>query len=755
MPPGWYGAGGASRTRPTASAAVVASSANAAQIHRRRRPAGAAAHQRSPDQRVGRPEGDDRGDVPARQDVLEQRPRFLFADHVAAGAGRVGRVLVREVAIELDAADAVLVEEAVAVAVDAFPVHRPAAGLALLGVGALHQPRVVARRRERPARILGAHHRDHPVAVQILRRILVEAAVVVVVGRRQVAAARRLERREHRFRAVRVQPRHDVEDPGGELTADALVGRGEQRPRDAEGERAAGDLIRRQVGDQQDAGTRRRRGRARRGHLDRPQPPAAGRPPELDQRRRRRVRRGERLQFRFERILRQVAIGASRRRGRGGRGALPGGGGPARRSVESRSQRGDSEQNPGRGRLGGHHRRERISKMIRWLRRLALAVAVLAVALAVLRFAFGMRVYIDGDFHPHLAFGRQSAHYDALEAQRAAQRAASPAPAAGPATAPAAASATPPASATSGPVSAAAPSATAAIDAAAPAAAAPSTPPASDAGSWTDYRGPARDGVYRQRAIAATWPAGGPRLLWKQPIGEGHASFVVARGLAYTIEQRRDREVVAAYELATGRERWTVGWDALFSESMGGDGPRATPTYADGILYALGAAGELRALTRPNRCRRVAHQHPPRCRRQQPAVGHVGVAADRRRQGDRAAGRPRRVGGRLQCGDRLAGVEVARRPAGLRLADAGDAGRPPADRDHHRRARHRAVGRRRYAAVDLSMGHGQRHQRRAAHRGRSVTAVPFVGLRQGRRGDRDRARTAIGCGRRRCGSTRG
>jgi outer membrane protein assembly factor BamB len=54
--------------------------------------------------------------------------------------------------------------------------------------------------------------------------------------------------------------------------------------------------------------------------------------------------------------------------------------------------------------------------------------------------------------------------------------------------------------------------------------------------------------------------------------------------------------VVAAYDVATGRERWTHGWDAFFSESMGGDGPRATPTYADGILYALGAAGELRAL---------------------------------------------------------------------------------------------------------------------------------------------------------------
>ena len=219
--------------------------------------------------------------------------------------------------------------------------------------------------------------------------------------------------------------------------------------------------------------------------------------------------------------------------------------------------------------------------MIKWLRRLALAVAVAALAVVVLRVGFGLHVYMDGDFRPHLAFGKPSAHYDALEAQRAAQRTVPPA-AAAPATPDAAA---PAASAVTAPPPAAAQPA--------PAAAAP---PASTAGSWTDYRGPARDGVYRQRAVAATWPAGGPRLLWKQPVGEGHASFVVAHGVAYTIEQRRNREVVAAYDVATGRERWTNGWDALFSESMGGDGPRATPTYADGILYALGAAGELRAL---------------------------------------------------------------------------------------------------------------------------------------------------------------
>jgi outer membrane protein assembly factor BamB len=226
--------------------------------------------------------------------------------------------------------------------------------------------------------------------------------------------------------------------------------------------------------------------------------------------------------------------------------------------------------------------------MIKWLRRLGLALVAVALVLVFLRVAFGLHVYIDGDFRPHLAFGTPSAHYDALEAQRAAQKAAAPAPAAAPAVeAPAPVAEAPPA----GP--AAAPETPSPDAAATPAA---SAVPVTRATSWTDYRGPARDGVYRQRAVAQTWPAGGPRLLWKQPVGEGHASFVVARGLAYTIEQRRAQEVVAAYDLQTGRERWTVAWDAFFSEAMGGDGPRATPTYADGILYALGAAGELRAL---------------------------------------------------------------------------------------------------------------------------------------------------------------
>jgi outer membrane protein assembly factor BamB len=111
---------------------------------------------------------------------------------------------------------------------------------------------------------------------------------------------------------------------------------------------------------------------------------------------------------------------------------------------------------------------------------------------------------------------------------------------------------------------------------------------------WTNFRGPARDGRYDEGPIRTTWPAGGLPLLWKQPIGGGYASFVVAEGMAFTIEQRRRQEIVAAYDVETGRELWTHGSDAEFRESMGGDGPRATPTWEAGRLWALGAEGDLR-----------------------------------------------------------------------------------------------------------------------------------------------------------------
>jgi outer membrane protein assembly factor BamB len=112
---------------------------------------------------------------------------------------------------------------------------------------------------------------------------------------------------------------------------------------------------------------------------------------------------------------------------------------------------------------------------------------------------------------------------------------------------------------------------------------------------WTNFRGPNRDGRYDEMAVLTAWPAGGLAPIWKQPIGLGYASFVVADGRAYTIEQRRRQEVVAAYDVSNGREIWKQAWNAEYTDTTG-DGPRATPTWDDGRIYALGATGELRCL---------------------------------------------------------------------------------------------------------------------------------------------------------------
>jgi outer membrane protein assembly factor BamB len=182
-------------------------------------------------------------------------------------------------------------------------------------------------------------------------------------------------------------------------------------------------------------------------------------------------------------------------------------------------------------------------------------------------------------------FVMRAPDFDALEADRARQRAAQPA------AAPVGdAAAAPPV------IVPAAPPPSAQERAPAQSEGEPAPEPSSAVTApWPDFRGPRRDGKY-DGAIRTDWPADGLPPLWKQPIGLGYASFVVAGGRAFTIEQRRRQEVVSAYDVATGRELWTHGWDGEFTEAMGGDGPRATPTWHDGRLYALGALGELRCL---------------------------------------------------------------------------------------------------------------------------------------------------------------
>jgi outer membrane protein assembly factor BamB len=108
-----------------------------------------------------------------------------------------------------------------------------------------------------------------------------------------------------------------------------------------------------------------------------------------------------------------------------------------------------------------------------------------------------------------------------------------------------------------------------------------------------EFRGKKRDGLVVGPRLERDWKANPPRELWRQLIGGGYAGFVSANGFLVTIEQRRDDEVVVCYEAKSGREVWATGWPTRFSETLGGVGPRATPTIAHGNVFAYGANGRL------------------------------------------------------------------------------------------------------------------------------------------------------------------
>ena len=294
--------------------------------------------------------------------------------------------------------------------------------------------------------------------------------------------------------------------------------------------------------------------------------------------------------------------------------------------------------------------------------RVLIIVATAVAVVVVIAWMIGIRVELDGANLPRLARYDEAAHFAALETDRAAQ----------------------------------------------PVVPVPTTAPAIDRrpeALWHAFRGEARDGTY-DHGIRTDWPGDGLPLLWHQPIGGGYASFVAADDRLFTIEQRRDREVVTAYDSATGRELWAHGWETSFQEMMGGDGPRATPTWNDGRLFALGASGELRALDaatgelrwRTNILTDAGATNLQWAMAASPLVvdGLVVVLP--------GGGNGRSVTA-YDAHDRRHRVDSAERCAGLRGADAGGAGRRAADRRGDRGAGRRADGRGRHPALGIPLGH--------------------------------------------------
>src|SRR5436190_1254022 len=121
------------------------------------------------------------------------------------------------------------------------------------------------------------------------------------------------------------------------------------------------------------------------------------------------------------------------------------------------------------------------------------------------------------------------------------------------------------------------------------------------ADEYPQWLGPRRDGVYRENNVIATFPAGGPKVLWRATVANGYSQPAVAPGKvictdhllapgvklpanAFARPLLAGVERVQCFDDATGAVLWTVEYECPYTISYA-SGPRTTPLIDGNRVY--------------------------------------------------------------------------------------------------------------------------------------------------------------------------
>jgi outer membrane protein assembly factor BamB len=134
------------------------------------------------------------------------------------------------------------------------------------------------------------------------------------------------------------------------------------------------------------------------------------------------------------------------------------------------------------------------------------------------------------------------------------------------------------------------------------------------ADDWPQWRGPLRDGVWRETDVLERFPAEGLPVRWRTPVGPGFSGPAVAGGRVFLMDRvldenapadvktqwnyrdkTRGQERVLCLDEATGKPLWSHSYPCVYQTAYG-SGPRATPTVCGDRVYTLGAMGDLLCL---------------------------------------------------------------------------------------------------------------------------------------------------------------
>jgi len=116
---------------------------------------------------------------------------------------------------------------------------------------------------------------------------------------------------------------------------------------------------------------------------------------------------------------------------------------------------------------------------------------------------------------------------------------------------------------------------------------------------WPQWRGPTRDGVWKETGIVEKFSAAQLPVRWRASIGSGYSGPTVAKGRVYITDLQTSpnpAERVHCFDWQTGQSLWNFEYDCAYKDVGYTAGPRACVSVDEDRAYALGTMGHLHCL---------------------------------------------------------------------------------------------------------------------------------------------------------------
>jgi len=120
------------------------------------------------------------------------------------------------------------------------------------------------------------------------------------------------------------------------------------------------------------------------------------------------------------------------------------------------------------------------------------------------------------------------------------------------------------------------------------------------AADWPRFLGPQGSGTSPERGLACSWPADGPRVLWKRALAPGYGGAAVRDGCVFILDRPQGAgDVLLCLDLYTGDELWRCPHGGAGTLSF--DGTRSTPSVGPEHVYTIGPYGHVACIDRKTR----------------------------------------------------------------------------------------------------------------------------------------------------------